>query len=68
MGIYPHPRRPGLLIAYTWFGLRWPTPRWLDDEDWRLITKYPRLHGRIFRFWAWCRSVGLIGLRYWGRA
>lgn len=68
MGIYRHPRNARLLIAYTWFGLRCPTPRWLDDNDWHLMRRHPRLHRRIFRFWAWGRSVGLIGLRYWGRA
>lgn len=68
MGIYVHPRDSRLRVAYTWFGTRMPTPAWFDDIDNEIITKRRRLGTAIFLLWARCRALGIVKLRYWGRA
>lgn len=68
MGVYDHPHNRKLRVAYTWFGTRVPTPRWLDDNDWAIHVKHPVLGRLLFAVWARLRSLGIIQIRYWGRA
>lgn len=61
MAVYRHPREARLYVAYTFWGLRIPTPRWFDDND----NTGPKW---LFMAWAWLRSKGVIRMRYWGRS
>lgn len=68
MAVYQHPRHSELLVAYVWFGTRAPTPAWFDDNDWSFHHRHSKLGRMLFMVWARCRALGIIQLRYIGRA
>ena len=62
MAVYPHPYEPRVLVAYTFFGSRVPTPRWLDDNE----NQGHRWIGWLFAHLRGS-TLRVISLRYWGR-